>query len=361
MSEYSKVASGKVISNRSGAGPVILPFHPQRVEFYNFDAQAVADDNVPFAYWDVSMGQGAAVYQLYVGGVLTTAFTTSGGISTFEKGLLLQFGAKKQISASTKGVTTSFEVTGHGYVNDDVVMFTGLYQTSTSGMPQMSTIPFSVYVVDANNFIVNWNSSGSNYTDLTVAAVGAYVRQVLNPNLYIPSVSFINGIEYGNTTEISTTKPHCLVVGQQVAFHIPDAWGPTGLNSLPNPTIPGSPVYGYVVRVVSPTMVEVNIDSSTFDPFNSNQPVASVPGQNFPQMIAVGNVNTGGFPIYFGSPLYPSPTYLDINSTFSTINGPAIQGAFVNNTSQGFIIGATVAPIGEQSIYWVAYYDDLRV
>jgi hypothetical protein len=75
-------------------------------------------------------------------------------------------------------------------------------------------------------------------------------------------------------------------------------------------------------------------------------------------MVAVGDVNTGGFPIYSGSPLYPPPTYLNLTGSFSTINGPAIQGAFVNNTSQGFVIGTTVAPTGSQVIYWEAYLED---
>jgi hypothetical protein len=53
-----------------------------------------------------------------------------------------------------------------------------------------------------------------------------------------------------------------------------------------------------------------------------------------------------------------------------TINGPAISGAFVNNTSQGFIIGAGTGTnvtaavlVGANTnvIYWVAYQEDLVV
>ena len=54
----------------------------------------------------------------------------------------------------------------------------------------------------------------------------------------------------------------------------------------------------------------------------------------------------------------------------STINGPAIQGAFVNNTSQGFIIGvgagsndASSSLVGANGnvIYWVAEFSELAL
>ena len=70
--------------------------------------------------------------------------------------------------------------------------------------------------------------------------------------------------------------------------------------------------------------------------------VSKVPGLSPPQMLSVGDVNTGGWPISNGSPLYPSPL---VNGV-STINGPAIQGAFTNNTRQGFVIGNAVITPG---------------
>jgi hypothetical protein len=87
--------------------------------------------------------------------------------------------------------------------------------------------------------------------------------------------------------------------------------------------------------VNSATQVTLNINSTAFTAFNSNQTVASVPGLSFPQILAVGDVNTGGLP-YSGGLLYPSP----VVNGLSTVNGPAINGAFVNNSRQGFVIGA---------------------
>jgi hypothetical protein len=72
-------------------------------------------------------------------------------------------------------------------------------------------------------------------------------------------------------------------------------------------------------------------------------------------MVAVGDVNTGGLAISSGSALYPSPV---VNGV-STINGPAISGAFVNNTRQGFIIGAAIAGSLNNVLYYRAYLHDL--
>ncbi len=59
-----------------------------------------------------------------------------------------------------------------------------------------------------------------------------------------------------------------------------------------------------------------------------------------PQVIPVGDVNTGGNIITATSPLYPPPSFPTSSNRVPTINGPAIRGAFVNNSMQGFVIGA---------------------
>jgi hypothetical protein len=82
-------------------------------------------------------------------------------------------------------------------------------------------------------------------------------------------------------------------------------------------------------------------------------------------------VNSGGWP-YTGGNLYPSPSFPTFSGGVSTINGPAIQGSFVNNTRQGFIIGSGNASYqgtpdtsshlsGETSdvIYWIAMLTDM--
>ena len=366
MAEYSRMAKGSFTST-GAAKPIYLPFKPDFVEFVNYTSSAAfRDASVLSATWDVDMGQGFAIAD-----VRDTTYKSdsviANGISSFDAGQMLQFGAAQQVVSSTKADPASFEVTGHGYATGDVVMFQGLYSTQyTAGMPQMDGIPFVVTVTNANNFTVPWDSNQSNYTALAASPTGAMVKKVLYPYLYAPGVSYVSALTLGSTTTVDTTAPHNLVVGQEVAFRIPSGWGTTELNSLPNALIPGNPAYGYVVSVTDSNTVVVNINSAAYTAFDSNQTVANVSGLSFPQMVAVGDVNTGGVAISSGSPLYPPPVVNGVN----TINGPAINGAFVNNTRSGFIIGAglcvtaTTAPlVGDNAdvIYWRAYAHDLVV
>ncbi len=379
MTEYNRIAKGNFVS--TGAAQVInLPFQPDAVEFWNYTAAGTpAQNGVPYAYWDVQMGQGFATAEYFNSTpVLSTGNVILNGISSFSAGQLMQFGASQQVVSSTKANPASFEVTAHGYKSGDVVIFQGLYSTQyTAGMPQMDGIPFTVTVTDANNFTVPWNSNQTQYTALAASPAGAKVKKVLYPYLYFPGETCISAITLGTTTTIDTTSAHNFVVGQEVAFRIPrvagfpTAWGTTELNSLPNVNIPGSPIYGYVIAVTDYNTVVVNIDSSSFTAFNSNIPVANVPGLTPPQIVAVGDVNTGGTLISSGSALYPPPYVSPIGSTrVNSINGPAIRGAFANNTSQGFIIGAgslvglsstVLVGAAENRIYWRAYLSDIAL
>jgi hypothetical protein len=372
MAEYSRLAKGKFTS--TGAAQIInLPFRPDYVEFINYTVanSAATSQNIASAQWDANMGQGFAVVEGYnATPALIYDTVTTNGISTFSAGQLLQFGTTLTVTDITKAspasVTTSV---AHGYASGDVVILEGLYQSSTTGMPQIDGIPFTVTVTGATTFTIPWNTNQSNYTVISGAATGTpRVKKVLYPYLYFPGQSFISAITTGTTTTIDTTDAHNFRVGQEVAFRIPTAWGTTQLNSLPNTLSPGSPVYGYVISVTDYNTVVVNIDSSAYTAFNSNQTVASVPGLSYPQIVAVGDVNTGGTLISSGSALYPPPQFTPIGTTdVSTINGPAIRGSFVNNTSQGFIIGAgsgtvltTASLVGATGnvIYWRALLHD---
>jgi len=374
MTEYSRMAKGRFVST-GGAQIINLPFQPDYVEFINYTASASgADNGVPNAHWDALMGQGVAVIDRFqAANQLTTDTVDTLGITTFSAGQLLQFGPTLTVTDITKAspasVTTS---AAHGYTSGDVVILEGLFETTTTGMPQINGIPFTVTVTGATTFTIPWNTNQTNYTVISGAATGTpRVKKVLYPYLYFPGTSFISAITLGATTTIDTTDAHNFVVGQEVAFRIPSQWGTVQLNSLPNTLVPGSPVYGYVIAVTDYNTVVVNIDSSAYTAFNSNPTVAQVPGLSYPQIVAVGDVNTGGVQISSGSALYPAPQFMPIGTTLvSTINGPAIRGAFVNNTSQGFIIGAGTAQgdasailVGAASdvIYWRAFLHDMSI
>lgn len=358
MAEYSRLAKGHFTTN-GGLNVVNLPFQPDYVEFINYTALTTPTSTwVAQGFWDVQMGQGAAaLLKFNATPVLTSATTTTGGISTFGAGLLFQFGAQQQIIGATAANPIVFNVTAHGYVVGDIVMFEGLYQSSTTGMSQLSGMQFVISAVgDADHFSIVWPGAGSNYTALSGSPSGAYVKKVLYPFLYAPGVSFIEAITTGSTTTVVTTAPHNFVVGQEVGFHIPTSWGTVQLNENSNLIIPGSPSYAYVISVTNSTTFVVNINSTGYTAFNTNQTIAAVKaGLSFPQVVAVGDVNTGGVAISSGSVLYPSP----VVNAVSTINGPAISGSFVNNTRQGFTIGATAAPITSQVIYYRAFLHDL--
>lgn len=371
MTEYSRRAHGTFTST-GAAKSIYLPFQPTEVRVYNYSSYATpAQNGVPFGFWDSNMGQGYAVINAFnATPVLTTDVITSNGISTFGAGLDFQYGAQIQISGITKAspavVTTG---SNHGYSTGDVVIFQGLYQSATTGMPQICGIPFTITVTGATTFTIPWNTNQSNYTALSASPSGAYVKKVLYPFLYAPGVSVISAITTGSTTTIDTAMAHNLVVGQEVAFRIPSGWGTTQLNSLPNNTIPGSPIYGYVTAVTDYNTFVVNINSSSYTAFNSNQTVASVPGLSFPMVVPVGDVNTGG-PQYSGGALYPSLYTVPISTTqVPSINGPGLLGAFFNNTRQGFVIGAgtgatltSAALIGANGnvMYWEALYSELN-
>lgn len=368
MAEYSRIAKGHFTST-GGAQFVNLPFQPDAVEMWNYTAtKTPAQNGVPYAYWDVSMGQGFALANYFNGTpVLSSGEITANGFSSFAAGQLLQFGARQQIIGATAANPVVFNVTAHGYAVGDVVMFEGLYQSSTTGMAQMCGMPFQISVVgDADHFSVKWNGSTSNYTALSGSPSGAYVKKLLYPFLYAPGDSFISALTLASSTTVVTTAAHNFVAGQEVAFRIPSSWGTIELNSLPNVSIPGSPLYGYVVSVTDSYTFVVNINSSSYTAFTANQTIASVPGLSFPQVLAVGDVNTGGVQISSGSALYPPPS---VNG-FNTINGPAILGSYVNNTRQGFVIGAgsltglsSTHLVGAASdvIYYRAYFSDMSV
>ena len=362
MAEYSRIAKGHLTATSGVAQFVNLPFAPDAVEIFNYTAAATpAQYGIPYAYWDVSMGQGYAMYDVFnATPVLTTGAFTSNGISTYQAGLMLQYGAQIGIASITKasaGVVTT--VANHNYSTGQVVIFQGLYQSATTGMPQICDIPMQITVTGATTFTIPWNTNQTTYTALSGSPTGAYVKQVLYPWVYSPNEVVISAISTGTTTTISTASPSNVVVGQEVAFRIPAAYGTTQLNSLPNNLIPGSPLYGYVVSVTNALTFVVNINSTGYTAFNLAQSVASVPGLQLPQVVSVGDVNTGGNIISAGSALYPSPQVNGVN----TINGPAIRGSFVNNSSAGFIIGANASGASlsgttSDVIYWRAYLSD---
>lgn len=378
MAEYSRLASGTFTTAASPVAQFVnLPFQPQTVKLFNVTAASTpAQHAVAEAFWDVNMPQGTALIKYLSSAsspwVMSLDYVSTGGISTFSTSPSLQFGSQLQIASTTKGATTTITTaSNHGLSTGQVVILEGLYQSATTGMPQMSLMPFVITVTGATTFTVNWNSNNSNYTNLSGSPAGAFVRQVLYPWNYLPGQNFISAISLsGTNVVVTTTSNHNYVVGQEVGFRLPSVWGITGgLNELPNNSIPGSPIYFYVTSVGSNTQFTCSALSSsvsgTFSTAGASVAVANVPGLQLPQVVAAGDVNSGGA-AYSGGALYPSPSFPTFSGGVPTINGPAISGAFVNNTSQGFVVGLGVGTVDASALLltassqyiWEAFYWD---
>ena len=308
--------------------------------------------------------------EMYSSGSVVTfdSIANPNGISVYQAGLAQQFGALQQImtvtgSSSPTVVTTS---SAHGYNVGDTVIMQGIAVGTTNNMQLLNNIPFTITAVGSTTqFSIQWNSSGGQYTTLSPSA--AYVKKVLYPFLYLPQDNFVVNISQASQAVVITSMYHNLQVGQEVAFRVPSLWGMTQINSLPDNVIPGSPIYGYVVSVTDNWTFVVNINTSNYTAFTNNFTMTSGTGVglNYPQVVAVGDVNSGGN-TYAGGLLYPSPIFPIPNNGVSSINGPAIKGAFVNNTQQGFIIGSGVAQqntagtiiTANSEILWHAYLHD---
>jgi len=382
MAEYSRIAKGHITST-GNAQAVNLPFTPDHLQWWNYSLANTnaTSQNMISGYWDLSMGQGYSIVQGYnTSPALIYDVVSTGGISTFNGGIALQYGPVNQhgssigdfsITAASPAVVTTTDA--HGLVSGNVIVFSNLYQTSSTGMQQMAGIPLTVTVTSSTQFSVNWNASGSNYTAFNTASstnnVGSY-KQLLYPYLYVPGVSVITGINTSTNT-ITTAAAHNFQVGQIVGFRIPNAWGSTQINELPNTLIPGQPNYYYVTAVTQNTFT-VSTSLASVTAFNPNQTFASFVGLNLPQVRPVGDVNTGGQQISAGSPLYPSTSYYNgqVNTAVPSIGSAGILGAFTNNTSQGFIFGAgagrvlttgNMAGANGNVIYYIATQSDLVV
>jgi len=387
MAEYSRLAKGHFTST-GNAQIVNLPFQPDRIEILNFTAMATpANHGVPKAWWDVSMGQGTALALINnATPVLTSGQVLTNGFSTFAAGQLLQYGPLVLLGttggagiAKTSGtVLTVTTAAAHGLQPGDWIVFQNLYETSSTGMQQICGIPFQVQSANFTTtvFQVAWLGNASNLTAIDTSATGACgFKKILYPTLYEPGVCYPYTITVtSGVGTVTCTAPHNFKVGQEIAFRIPSVYGAQNLNSLPNVLIPGSPNNYFVASVPSATQFTFANAPVLSTAFTVNATFASFPGLNFAQCVAVGDVNTGG-DLYAGGNLYPSPSIYTNLSSASTINGPAIQGAYINNTSQGFVVGAGNVKVGAASadtssflvganndvIYWAAYLDDYSV
>lgn len=104
-----------------------------------------------------------------------------------------------------------------------------------------------------------------------------YQNLPIEPQFYQPSFFFISGIALGQTTTVTTTANVNYVIGQQCRLLIPPSFGCRGLNGQT----------GFVISIPAANQVVLNIYSVGLDPFSSSSATTQ------PQIMAIGDVNTG--------------------------------------------------------------------
>lgn len=133
---------------------------------------------------------------------------------------------------------------------------------------------------------------------LVSGPIPPYSNPPIQPQNYQPSRFQISDITLGQTTTVTTTTNMNYVIGQLVRLIIPQYFGCWALNEIP----------AYVISISSPNQVVLQLDSSQ----NVNEFMSSS-APNQPQIVAVGDVNTGA-----------------INSNGANIQITNIPGSFLN-------------------------------
>lgn len=112
-----------------------------------------------------------------------------------------------------------------------------------------------------------------------------------NSGTYYPFVCDIDSISQAATAVVETVDPHGFEIGNTVQFFIPPQYGMRQLNGLK----------GTVLSIPSDDQIEVNVDTSNFDPFVIPSPIPLVVID--PAQVAgigdvnYGNLSPGGIPV----------------------------------------------------------------
>lgn len=132
--------------------------------------------------------------------------------------------------------------------------------------------------------------------------VPLYNNPPIEPQFYQPSRFAIANVTLGLTTLVETSVANNYVVGQLVRLIIPQAYGSYQLNNQE----------AYVIRIVSTTIVELDLDSRFCNPYIAS-PTLVLPNKSVAQIMAIGDINSGV-----------------TNATGRTNTGTYIQGSFIN-------------------------------
>ena len=196
----------------------------------------------------------------------------------------------------------------------------------------MQTVP------STTTFTIDVNSSG-----FASAATAGFVKRLLYADLYVPEGTTITAVSTGTTTTVTTAINHKFVVGQEVAFVVPSQWGMTQLDSQNYLKQYFVPQQAYVTSIPNPNQIVVNVNSTGYTAFSYPTSATAALGLTFPQVVAIGDQNSGGTLV---PPIATVPPAI------------TIPGAFYANTRQGVLMGSAVLPNSGDVIRWRASYPD---
>lgn len=118
--------------------------------------------------------------------------------------------------------------------------------------------------------------------------IAPYSNLPIEPQFYQPSQFVITGIALGGTTIVTMANgtnnvaPN-YVIGQLVRLIIPPKYGSRQLNEK----------FGYVISLPTTSSVEIDINSVAVDPFIASPTFLPNQSRTPPQILAIGDVNTG--------------------------------------------------------------------
>lgn len=125
-----------------------------------------------------------------------------------------------------------------------------------------------------------------------------YSNPAIQPQFYQPQVFDISAIDLGYQTIITTSVSHDYVIGQLVRLLIPSKYGSRLLNEQK----------GYVISIPAANQVMLDISSFGVDSFIPSPTFLPYQSQTLPQIVAVGDINSGPINIHGRS---PTQTFID--------------------------------------------------
>ncbi len=331
MTQYNKICEGYFTS--TGAARFLsLPMVPDQIEIWNKTKWATATDNLVRYATGFAEDAAGTAYCICADGAADddkNVTITTGGFSFVSAGTY-QYGPTLTITgitaASPAVVTTS---TVHGLSTGDAVLIYG-----TTGMLQIAGVAYSVTVLSTTTFSINVAAVG-----FAAPATAGFCKKILYPDLYVPYGTVITGITTGTTTTIETALNHSFVVGQEVFFVIPQVsatvWGTRQLDSQVYTQANLVPQQAYVTSITDANTFVVNVNSTGYTAFAYPTSAVAALGMTFPQVLAIGDQNSGGTLV---PPLPPQPSATTLTNT-AYPNALTIPGAYLANTRQGVIIG----------------------